>query len=147
MEGDFATSWSRYVNEQLQRTGETTLEQVGDLIGASASMVSNWIKAQGFRQPSADKVLEFWRNFGGDSTLPEAMAAAGYGRVEEYDTVTRTKPDPDLLTLDEHLDAIRRQAQEAVPFATATKTRGVRGAKTRKQRARKDQVRTDVPSL
>lgn len=146
MDGDFATSWSQYVNAQLAATGEPTLEQVGDLIGASASMVSNWIKAQGFRQPSADKVLEFWRHFGAKTTLPEAMAAAGYGTVDEYDTVIRTKPDPDLLSLDELFQAQKRKIVEAAesPLVTATRARGV---KLNRNRARKDQVRNDAPSL
>lgn len=77
MNDDFATTWSAYVRRHLDAYPGITTEQVGDAIDASATMVGNWIAARGFKQASADKVVAFWREFGGDSTLPEAMAAAG----------------------------------------------------------------------
>lgn len=123
MNDDFATTWSAYVRRHLDAYPGITTEQVGDAIDASATMVGNWIAARGFKQASADKVVAFWREFGGDSTLPEAMAAAGYASVEEFDTVVRTKPDLDMVEPDELLDWMRRRI-ETPPFSRGDEHEG-----------------------
>lgn len=140
--GDFSRTWSDYVRQRLGEQGKVTNEQVGDVVGLSGTMVGNWLRAQGFSKPSADKVIAFWEKFGGNTTLPEAMAAAGYAQVETYDTVVRTRPDPALLDIDELLEEVRKRA--AAPLATATKPEEVRRAGRKRLR---DTIRPDSPNL
>ena len=124
MEQDFATTWSAYVRRQLDaHRGELTNEQVGELIGASGSMVGNWLKAEGFRQPAIDKVVEFWRQFGEGTTLPQAQAAAGFADVEEFDTVVHTRPSLETVDIDELLDEVRKRTES--PFSGGGGIRGV----------------------
>jgi|UPI0004945F76 hypothetical protein len=107
MDGDFSRSWSNYVRQQLDaHRGGLTNEEVGDLVGVSASGIGNWLGAKNFKKPSADSVIAFHERFGRGSTLPEAMAAAGYGKVEDYDTVTRVKPDISLVDTAELLEEV-----------------------------------------
>lgn len=115
---DFSQTWSAYVRRQLEthRDGLTNA-QVGELIGASGAMVGNWLNAEGFKQASADKVISFWRRFGEGSTLPEALAAAGYASEEEFDTVIRTEPALEAVELDALLEEVRRRA-ETPPFGS-----------------------------
>lgn len=129
---DFARAWSNYVERQLA-SRDLTNKEVGEVVGVSPSTIGNWRHAKGLNRPSGENVIDFWRHFGEGSTLPEAMAAAGFGRVEEYDTVIRTVPDPALLETSDLLEQIRIRT-ESGPLATATR----RGVSRSRFRARPD---------
>lgn len=125
MDGDFAQTWSRYVLRQLEEhRGDLTNEQIGKLVDASGSMVGNWLKAEGFTKPSADKVVNFWRRFGEGSTLPDAMAAAGYGRKEEYDTVVRHEPDLGMVETERLLEEVLDRTEPSSLKVATRKTTG-----------------------
>lgn len=141
MDGDFSQSWSNYVRQQLDaQRGGLTNEEVGTLIGLSGSVIGNWVNGRNFKKPSADSVIDFWNRFGEGSTLPEAMAAGGYGNVEDYDTVTRVKPDISLMT-DEEL------AEES--YSRMVKTRSGLKVRTTTQTAKKSRFRArpDAPPV
>lgn len=100
---DYSKTWSEYVNRQLGAHAKgMSNEEIGMMIGLSGSAIGNWRARRRFSTVDANNVIAFWKAFGKeDSTLPEALAAAGYGAVEDYDTVTRIKPDTSLLTDEE----------------------------------------------
>lgn len=120
MTDDYAQTWSAYVQQQLNaHANDLPLTRAAEVAGITYNTLKSWVAATG-SQPSATNVLSFWRAYGDNTTLPEAMSAAGYGEVSEYDTVIRTQPDPSLLDTEELLGEMRNRVgtNPLVPGAT-----------------------------
>ncbi len=140
MNDDFARNWSAYVQRQLDANGANLpLTRAAELADITYNTLKSWVNATG-SQPSAANVLNFWRIYGDSSTLPEALAAAGYGDVDEYDTVVRTRPDLSLLDTEELLAEMKNRVDDN-PFVQRGATTTAR--KAARKRADLRAVRLD----